>query len=162
MLLAAGVGTASFWEYRVKPAGHSLLYLYYGGIGSTALYVWFCVGVWLMLGSRLSEGWWSRLTLYLQQLWGMALMGVCEQQQRTDYKFWWVRQESEALLWWCRLLQNVNTALLFAVSVLLLLLGASDKFQRHYSRPAHHQGPLHNDNADWTEVIFAKNQFNLA
>lgn len=128
MLLAGGVGTASFWEYRVKPAGHSLLYLYYVGIGSTALYVWFCVGVWLMLGSRLSESWWSRLTLYLQQLWGMALMGVCTAQQHGDYKFWWVRQESEALLWWCRLLQNANTVLLFGTSVLLLLLGAVGVF----------------------------------
>ena len=124
MLLAAAVGTASFWEYRSKAAGHSLLYLYYAGVGSTALYTLCCVGVWLMLGSRLSEGWWSRLTLYAQQLWGMALMGVCSAEQLGDYEFWWRRQESEPLLWWCRVLQGVNTVLLSGVASCMLLVGA--------------------------------------
>jgi len=39
------------------------------------------------------------------------------------------------------------------------LQAASAKFKRHYSRPAHHQGPLHNDNADWTEVIKSRTTF---
>ena len=39
------------------------------------------------------------------------------------------------------------------------LQAASTKFKRHYSRPAHHQGPLHNDNPDWTEVIKSRTTF---
>ena len=30
---------------------------------------------------------------------------------------------------------------------------ASAKFKRHYSRPPHHQGPLHHDNADWDAAL---------
>ena len=39
------------------------------------------------------------------------------------------------------------------------LQAASAKFKRHYSRPPHHQGPLHHDNADWTEVIKSRTTF---
>lgn len=54
-----------------------MLYLYYVGVGSTACYTFFCGVVWLMLGSRLSEGWWSRLTLYASQICAMGLMSKC-------------------------------------------------------------------------------------
>ena len=124
MLLAAGVGTALFWEYRGKPAGHFMLYLYYVGIGSTACYTLFCLSVWLMLGSRLAEGWWSRLTLYAQQVCSMGLMSMCTVWQLRDYRFWWLRQEVPGLLQWCSRLQAVNTGVLFVAASLTLLAGA--------------------------------------
>jgi hypothetical protein len=58
----------------------------------------------------------------------MALMGVCVAHQQGDYRFWWARQESEALLWWCRALQTANTALVCALAALLLLLGSVGVF----------------------------------
>jgi hypothetical protein len=77
-----------------------------------------------MLGSRLSEGWWSRLTLYFQQVCAMGLMQACAARQGDDYKFWWWRQESEFLLQWCCWLQAANTCGLFGALVLVLLAGA--------------------------------------
>jgi hypothetical protein len=32
-------------------------------------------------------------------------------------------------------------------------------FKRHYSRSPYHQGPIHHDNADWTEVIKSQTTF---
>ena len=81
-----------------------------------------------MLGSRLSESWWSRLTLYFQQVCAMGLMGVCASQQAEDYKFWWRCQESALLAQWCRRLQTANSALLCGTLSVLLLLGAVGVF----------------------------------
>ena len=33
------------------------------------------------------------------------------------------------------------------------LQAVSAKFKHHYSRPPHHQGPLHHDNADWDAAL---------
>jgi hypothetical protein len=127
-LLAASVGTAQFWEYRFKPAGHFLLYLYYTGVLSTALYTFWCGGVWLMLGSRLSEGWWSRLSRYCTQMWAMGLMQSCAARQTEDYIHWWRRQLEPSLVLWCGRLQAANTCVLFACGTFLLLLCACGVF----------------------------------
>lgn len=97
-LLAAGVGTALFWEYRYKPAGHFFVYLYYTGIVSTVFYTFWSSCVWLMLGSRLSEGWWSRLSRYFTQVCVMGFMQSCAVRQSDDYAAWWRRQQDSALL----------------------------------------------------------------
>lgn len=123
-LLAAGVGTALFWEYRCKPAGHFLLYLYYTGVLSTTVYALWCLFVWLMLGSRLSEGWWARLPHYFCQTFLMGLSRSCYATQACDYGFWWRRQDSAFVLRWCSHLQSLNTCVLFGSLVIMLLLGA--------------------------------------
>jgi hypothetical protein len=101
-----------------------MLYLYYLGIVTTALYTLWCVFVWLMLGSRLTEGWWSRLTRYACQLWAMGLCAVRTGGGPAGYCLWWWRQESAWLLRWCAYLQTANTCVLFSVASLALLSGA--------------------------------------
>ena len=39
------------------------------------------------------------------------------------------------------------------------LQAALAKFKRHYSRPAHHQGPLHHDDADWDAALQSRPTF---
>ena len=36
------------------------------------------------------------------------------------------------------------------------LQAASVKFKRHYSRPPHHSGPLHHENADWNAALTSR------
>lgn len=81
-----------------------------------------------MLGSRLSESWWSRLSRYFTQVWTMGLMQASAGQQSRDYFHWWRRQHEPALLLWCGRLQAANTCALFACGLLLLLLGACGVF----------------------------------
>lgn len=81
-----------------------------------------------MLGSRLSEGWWSRLSRYFAQLCSLALLQLCSARQEDDYTLWWSRQHDAALLWWCSMLQAANTVCVFLGMSLLLLLGACGVF----------------------------------
>lgn len=81
-----------------------------------------------MLGSRLAEGWWSRLSIYFMQVCTMGLMQSCEGRQRADYVVWWRRQHDVALLRWCGWLQAANTCCLVAGLSVLLLLGACGVF----------------------------------
>lgn len=123
-LLAAGVGTALFWEYRYRPAGHFMLYLYYLGLVTTALYALLCAFVWLMLGSRLTEGWWARLTRYMYQMWALGLCSsLVAERAAADWPWWW-RQESSKLLRWSALAQSANACGLCGTLVLVLVLGA--------------------------------------
>jgi hypothetical protein len=64
------------------------------------------------------------MTLYFQQVCAMGLMRVCSAQQSSDYKLWWRRQESAALLHLCRRLQVVNSCVLCAALVTVLVVGA--------------------------------------
>jgi hypothetical protein len=96
--IICGMSMSLFWEYSVQPFTDGLYWLYISG---TFIVVWFAIyniALWIILGARLTEYWWSFLLRWTKQLillnWNQYYYFNCRwtSQRWFRWQFWtkWV------------------------------------------------------------------------